>query len=120
MDARLVLVVDDEPDLCDLLKRYLERQGYAVETALTGEEAWDKVQRDPARFSAYLVDLTLPAMTGEVLAQRILGVHPSARILLSSGYAYDPARLNGNVAFLRKPFLPKELAEALAKLVAKE
>jgi CheY-like chemotaxis protein len=118
-----VLVVDDEPDLCLLLQKYLCRQGYEVDIAGSGEEAWEAVERHPGRFGTFLIDLALPGMTGAELARKLLDAQPSAKILLSSGYVFDPSRIDadsGRVAFLRKPFMPKQLAEALRELAGNE
>ncbi len=115
-----VLVVDDEPDLCQLLQRYLRRQGFEAEIALTGEEALRIVEAKPGWFDTFLVDLTLPGMGGDELASRLLHTEPAARFVLTSGYVFDPARVDGGVgrvSFLRKPFMPNQLADALRTLV---
>ena len=119
MKTARVLVVDDEPDLCHLIKRYLERIGHQVETALSGEEAWAAICRPTALFDVYLIDMTLPGIQGDELAERILSGQPGARIILSSGYAAERVDLQftrPGIRFLNKPYLPKELAELIEAL----
>lgn len=114
-----VLIVEDEPDLCSLLQKYLVRQGFEAEMAFSGEEAWKAVQLDPERFDAFLIDLSLPGISGDGLARKLLEAAPAAKILLSSGYAFDPAQLDASgrrVAFLKKPFMPTQLVEGLRTL----
>ena len=56
------LVADDEPQICELLSRFLTRRGYAVVTALTGEDALEEMrQRRP---DLLLLDLYLPKLDG--------------------------------------------------------
>ncbi len=121
MSGHTVLVVDDEPALRLLLSRYLSGLGYGVETAATGEIAWKAVQENPHRFQAFLIDLVLPG--GDELAARIVWSQVGARILLCSGYQFEPAhpRVNGSrLSFLQKPFVPSQLAEELGNLFLAE
>jgi DNA-binding NtrC family response regulator len=110
MGARL-LIVDDEPALLDLLKRYLERAGYQVETAGDSASALAAFQADPARYDMVITDLTLKGLGGEDLLERMREQNPGLRGLITSGYPHEP-RIAG-VGFLQKPFLPKMLVEAV-------
>jgi two-component system, cell cycle sensor histidine kinase and response regulator CckA len=110
---RRLLIVDDEPTLLQLLKRYLERQGYAVETAESGEEAVTMFDADPHRFDMVVTDLTLPGMNGAELLAKMRAKNAALPALISSGYPYEP-QLKG-VGFLLKPFLPQMLAEQITK-----
>jgi CheY-like chemotaxis protein len=60
--ARTVLVVDDEPDTCDLLQRYLSKQGFRVVTASSGEEALELAGR--LHPDAMTLDVMMPGMDG--------------------------------------------------------
>jgi CheY-like chemotaxis protein len=113
-----VLIVEDEPGVRALLHRYLQRAGYEVECAASAEEAMQWLERK-CRFDVFLVDLTLPGMSGSELARHILAEVPQAGILLTSGHAFDPdggELAHQRVAFLRKPFPPSELVGALHRL----
>ena len=63
-----ILVVDDEQDLCEILKFYLEAEGYKVITANSAEEA---LQQDIASFSLLLLDVMMGGMSGFQLAQHL-------------------------------------------------
>lgn len=63
-----VLVVDDEEDLCEILKFNLETQGYEVTTAYSGEEALEK---DIASFSLILLDVMMGGINGFDVARRL-------------------------------------------------
>ena len=115
MRVRRLLIVDDEPALLDLLKRYLERAGYQVHLAATPEEALAGFERDPEKFACVLTDLTLPGMSGEQLIERMRVHNPRLPAVISSGYPYSPR--TAATVFLQKPYLPKMLVEALEGLL---
>ena len=116
MGGARILVVDDEAPLLDLLKKYLERIGYQVETCSTPEGALDLFEADPARFSLVLTDLTLPGMDGEEMIARMRARAPKLRVIIASGYPYEPH--GKRTGYLQKPFLPKMLADQIQKMLA--
>jgi CheY-like chemotaxis protein len=115
-----VLVVEDEPVIRLLLGRYLARMGYQAEGVHSAEGALDLLTNG-TEFAAFVIDVTLPGMSGVELARRIVERYPAARIVLTSGYAYGPELLDaadGRVTFLRKPFQPAQLVAALTGRLA--
>lgn len=110
-----LLIVDDEPMLLQLLRRYLERQGYVVETCENAEQAIALFDADPGSFGMVVTDLTLPGANGAELIASLRTKNPSLPALISSGYPYEP-QLPG-VEFLQKPFLPPMLAEHIARVL---
>jgi CheY-like chemotaxis protein len=113
--ARRLLIVDDEPAVLDLLKRYLERLGYVVETTPSGEAALQLFEAGPERYDLVITDLNLPGIGGEELLKRMRERRPTQRALISSGYPHQPI-LSG-VGFLLKPYLPKMIAEAINQML---
>ena len=113
--SRPILLVDDEPALLDLLKKYLERLGYQVTACLSAEEALVQFEAEPDRHALVITDLTLKGMSGEEMIDRMRGIRPALKAILSSGYPHVPR--SKKTVFLQKPFLPKALAEAIARLV---
>jgi DNA-binding NtrC family response regulator len=111
-----ILLVDDEPMVLQLLRRYLERQGYEVEVCDSGEAAVLAFKRDPT-FDFVMADLTLPGIDGAQLIEQIRAIHPTVPALIASGYPYEP-QLQG-VGFLQKPFLPQMLADYIATALKK-
>ncbi len=67
--TRRILVVDDEPDLCELVAYNLERAGYEVETASDGGEALDAVAR--SRPALIILDLMMPRVSGQEVARKL-------------------------------------------------
>ena len=108
----MLLVVDDEPNLLDLLRRYLGRLGYEVEACGDAPEALARFEGKPESFSMVITDLSLPTLSGEELIERIRQIRPGLPAIITSGYAYQPRPGTG---FLQKPFLPQMLADAVEK-----
>jgi CheY-like chemotaxis protein/anti-sigma regulatory factor (Ser/Thr protein kinase) len=82
-----VLFVDDEEVLVRLGQKTLAALGYEVEVATQPAAALAMVRADPQRFALVLTDLTMPGMTGLVLATRLLQVRPGLPIVLMTGYS---------------------------------
>jgi DNA-binding NtrC family response regulator len=110
--ARL-LIVDDEATLLDLLKRYLGRLGYEVETASDPKAALAKFEASPQAYDLVLTDLTFAGLNGEEMIERMRALNSGLRAIITSGYPHRP-RLEG-VEFLQKPFLPQMLAEVVER-----
>jgi len=109
-----ILVVDDEPDLRDLVTQVLESGGYDVISAGSGAEAleqWAKCQRN---VHLLLTDIVMPdGLTGRQLASRLQAENPALRVLYTSGYtAGVPGTELANIEernFLPKPYRPSTL-----------
>ena len=115
-----LLLVDDEKPLLALLRKYLERQGYTVDICETGQAAITLCRREPCPFQLVVLDLKLPDMPGDAVLEVLLAGSPSLRVLISSGTPFSsaslPEPLRHRVGSLLKPFMPKELLEAIEQL----
>ncbi len=117
--ALSALVVDDDLDMCWVLKVTLEFSGYVVTTAQTGQEALRLANRDT--FPIAFIDVRLPDMDGLQLAVRMAQRCVNMKIVVISGY-YSPddrsiveALQTGRVhGFLAKPFQIEAIEAALA------
>jgi two-component system, NtrC family, sensor kinase len=113
-----ILVVDDEPDLRDLVSQVLESGGYRVLSAASGEEAlqqWAKRQGD---VQLLLTDIVMPdGLTGRMLADRLRSEDPRLRVIYTSGYTAGlPGTELANVEeqnFLAKPYRPATLLQVV-------
>src|SRR5690242_10321234 len=116
-----IIVVDDEPALLNLMQMYLGRLGYSVEKADTAAGALAVVDGNAGRFHVAVVDLTLPDRPGKDLALELAKMNPALKVLVCSGYPFEPEALQADVrtrfGFLQKPFLPKMLAAAVEELL---
>ncbi len=76
-NMKRILVVDDEQDLCEILKFNLETEGYEVETANSAEEA---LEMDIASFDLLLLDVMMGGMSGFQLAKQLKGNPMTANV----------------------------------------
>jgi two-component system cell cycle sensor histidine kinase/response regulator CckA len=117
-----ILVVDDDPAVLSVIVKSLERLGYSVQQASTGEEALaiaDNYFAEPV--DMLIVDVVLPGMTGPELADRLLVDRPRLEVLYISGYTPNTVAYHGRAglesAFLRKPFTPDGLGRRVRDLL---
>jgi len=110
MGKASVLVVDDEHKIREVVRTYLEHDGYAVFTARTGEEALEAAQRLGP--DLVILDLMLPDMPGEEVARSLRAISEVPIIMLTAKASEDDrvAGLHlGADDYLAKPFSPREL-----------
>src|SRR5512134_3690601 len=79
-----ILVVDDEDDIRAVVRQMLSREGYTVLDAADPHQALRLAAKEPV--DLLLTDVVMPLMRGTELAQRLLAVVPSAKVLLMSAY----------------------------------
>jgi signal transduction histidine kinase len=116
--AETILVVDDDHDVRDMMTNYLSEIGYVVHEADHGEAAL-ALQKSVSP-QLMIIDFSMPGINGAEIVKAARIVQPSLSILFISGYA-DSAALEaamGSAPFLRKPFLPAELATAVRAALA--
>ncbi|MCH7887363.1 MAG: response regulator [Candidatus Marinimicrobia bacterium] len=100
-----ILIVDDEPMLCQSYRRFLTKSGYNVETAMDGKSAlkvFDQFSPD-----VIIADIQMPGMDGFQFAEQIWKKTPNQKIIFSSGFAYVEDIKNklerDNLMFFKKP-----------------
>jgi two-component system cell cycle sensor histidine kinase/response regulator CckA len=119
--SETVLLVEDEEQVRVLASLALQRAGYTVIEAQRPEEAIDAASRHSGPIHLILTDVVMPGMNGRVMVERLVSRYPETRILFMSGYTDDALAPHGvapgDVAFLNKPFTPKELAERVREVL---
>ena len=110
MGSATILVVDDERKIRDLVRSYLEREGYSVLVADTGQRALETIER--AKPDLLVLDLMLPDLSGEEVARTVRS-HSSVPIIMLTAKAAEDERVGGLRLgaddYLVKPFSPREL-----------
>jgi two-component system sensor histidine kinase BarA len=117
--TRWVLLADDDVAVLQVTRLMLESMGYAVDTALHGDEAVKKLQT--RAYSAVILDCWMPVMDGFEAARRIRRLRASVPIIALTGSqsarARNKAQEAGMDTFLSKPIQFDELQRVLASLV---
>jgi len=105
-----ILVVDDEPQIVDLLQSYLQRDGFAVDQAVEGEGALTAFSR--LRPDLVILDLMLPKVDGREVCRRIREVSQTPIIMLTARDEETDKLLGlelGADDYITKPFSPREV-----------
>ena len=117
-----VLVVDDEEDLRDIMRRMLERRGFATLVAGDREQAIAVCQEHPGVIDVLVTDLNLPGVTGGDLARAATELRPEMGVVYISGLPKDLAVTKGLIGpdalLVKKPFTSDVLLEALRSILA--
>jgi len=110
-----ILIVDDEPLMCDSLKVLLTRDGYETRTSCTGREAMDCFVTQ--HFDVVLLDMHIPDMNGLQLMDHIRKQCPEAFVVVITGHASVDSTVEslrrGAFDYLRKPFEHEELLKTV-------
>jgi CheY-like chemotaxis protein len=118
--------MDDEPLIRDVVTDMLSELGYEVHAAADGAEALALYSQATAKglpFDAVIMDLTVPGgMGGREAMERLRGLDPEVRAIVSSGYSADPIlssfRDYGFRDVVAKPYTVSRLAQVLERVLA--
>jgi CheY-like chemotaxis protein len=127
-----ILIVDDEPDVRDAVKRVLDRAGYSVHTTDSAADAMAELER--TRTDVVITDIIMPKIDGVQLIESIRKLFPAVRIIAISGggnfgiAAYQPQAITttaylasaeqaGAHLALTKPFESIDLIQAIEKVL---
>lgn len=118
-----VLVVDDELFVRSVAQAVLEDEDFTTLGASDGDEALAIFAQQRQSIDLVLLDLTMPGLGGEETLRRLRQMAPDVDVVITSGQrqAFDADHLTVSPApeFLRKPYRPHELVEALQRTLAR-
>jgi DNA-binding response OmpR family regulator len=110
MSAETILLVDDEPNIIELARMYLEQDGFKVVSAQDGQAALDRILSDPPDF--VVLDLMLPTLDGWEVCKRVRA-RSDIPILMLTARDEDIDKIVGLELgaddYMTKPFNPREL-----------
>ena len=120
-ERRTVLVVDDEEDLRDIMRRMLERRGFATLVAGDSDQAIAVCRDHPGVIDVLVTDLGLPGVSGGDLARNASAIRPEMGVVYISGLPKDIAVTKGLIApdalLVKKPFTSDLLLGALRSIL---
>lgn len=112
-----ILVVDDEESLLSVLSQVLNREGFQVTVAASGEEAWEIFKKDPVPL--VIADIVMPGMSGIELLLKIKEEYPESQVIIMTSYAsfetVTKALRHGAYDYLIKPFEDLDVISTAAK-----
>jgi PAS domain S-box-containing protein len=116
-----ILLVEDDLAVRSMTQTLLERQGYSVMSAGSGQEALNIAARSHDRIDLVLTDVGMPGMSGPQFIERLRNANGHVPVLFMSGHAPDQMLTHGIVAegdlLLRKPFTPSALSIAVRSVL---
>ena len=112
-----ILLVDDEQQIIDIERRILEYLGYRVTSKMDSEDALKEFSDRPDEFDLVITDMTMPKMTGDQLAQKLMAINPLVPVILCTGFnetiTEEKALAMGIDKFVMKPIVKDKLAHTV-------
>ncbi len=114
-----ILVIDDEPYICEAFEDLLKMMGYNVIACQAPRKAINIIREKQKEIDLAIVDMVMPEMDGEELFKNIMEIQPEIKVIIASGYTKDKRVekliAKGAAGFIQKPFNPSSLSIAIRK-----
>jgi len=116
-----ILLVDDDAAVARLETQMLKRLGYRVTTHCDSLDALNTFEADPFAYDLVITDMTMPKMTGDQLAEKILAVRSEIPVVICTGFSEtvgkEQAESKGIKGFLMKPVIKSDLAKKVREVL---
>jgi PAS domain S-box-containing protein len=116
-----ILVVDDEEVILSVCRGILEKLGYRIMVAKSGQEAVERYRENQQEIDLILMDMVMPGMGGEETFDRLRSINPKVRIILSTGFSLEgkAGQLleKGCRGFIQKPFKMNLLSQTIREVL---
>ena len=116
-----ILIVDDDKSIVKMEKRMLERLGYHVSDQTSSIDALKAFEAQPGFYDLVITDMTMPNMTGEQLAKKLIVIKPEIPIIMCTGFSEtinkEKSEFLGIKGFLMKPMVKSEMGHAVRKVL---
>jgi len=120
MTSPYILIAEDEKHTRLALNLVLRQAGFSVILAINGQDAYEKIQQQPANrpISLIITDFKMPELDGLSLIDKLQGAGISIPIMVITGYG-DKELLRqlhkrGHASYIDKPFIPEEVLHQIA------
>jgi PAS domain S-box-containing protein len=122
--AGTILVVDDEPLICDLASVQLGQLGYTALAVEDGERAISTFRERRHEIDLVILDVMMPGMSGRECLRKIREIEPGVKAIFATGYSSEEleerARDPDGAEFLQKPYRLQQLSETVARALARD
>ncbi len=117
-----ILIVEDDVAFATMLKTFLEKRDYKVETSFTAADAFKKLKQE--KFDLLLTDVRLPDTEGLEILMEVKEKYPSSQVIMMTNYAEInmavKAMKNGAFDYVSKPFRPESILQTLENALSQE
>ncbi len=122
MEPVKILVVDDESQICQNVKKILSKKNFKVTSALNAQEALEKLARES--FALLISDIVMPGQNGLSLLKMVKEQWPLTKAVIMTAYASTDTAMKairlGALDYIQKPFTPDELRTRVDKALSGE
>jgi signal transduction histidine kinase/CheY-like chemotaxis protein len=116
-----ILLVDDEAQIVFMMRQMLNHLGYRVTTRTSSIEALEVFAVSPGKFDIIITDQTMPNMTGDELALKLMSIRKDIPVIICTGFSEkiseEKARKKGIRALLMKPVIKQEMARTIREVL---
>ena len=119
---RSVIVVDDEPDTCSVIKKFIDGKSYRVSTFTNPSLALEYFKQEPEKYNILITDIRMPEMNGFELARNVKSISPQTKVVAMTAFEINPSEFEKVLphtvieAFMKKPISMQQLKEVLENL----
>ncbi len=121
---KTILLVEDEEMVADIGRQMLERLGYGVLLARSGQEGLNLYEEHRHSIDLVILDMVMPGMGGAEVFTRLKAINPQVAVLLSSGYIMNSQARetldSGCRGFIQKPFSIEQLSHKIREVLSDE
>lgn len=118
--TRRVMLIDDEPDVLNVIQKILEAAGFEVLAFHVAQDALDAFHKDPEEIHVVITDMTMPGLSGVEVAVDIKALRPDCPVIVSTGYAVAGTDHPGFDGILQKPYRSDVLIDLLKSVMNTE
>jgi two-component system response regulator ChvI len=121
-DKKSILIVDDEPDICEVLKRSLDGNGYRISTFTDPVLALEHFKLVPDGYDVLITDVRMPQLSGFELARSIKSLNADTRVIVMTAFEINRSEFEKVLpsssidAFLTKPASVAKVRETVENL----
>jgi len=110
-----ILVIDDEPDICEIVEMVLESSGFKVITCLSGQAGLAAFEKYRGKIRLVLLDIAMPGTNGLQVLEQFKAQQPDVPVILVSGYVGNSkeAISLGAASVITKPFTLDQLEKQI-------
>ena len=120
--GKSILIVDDEADICTMMKKALAGDEYRVSTFTSPTLALEHLKQEPEKYDTVVTDVRMPAMSGFALARAVKSINPRTKVVLMTAFEINPSEFEKVMphsiieGFLKKPVSVHNLKEMIVKI----
>jgi DNA-binding NtrC family response regulator len=118
-----LLIVDDDPDIVQVLKRGLQKNSFLVNAFTNPEEALQSFKSDAESYCLVVSDMRMPALSGMQLARKVKEINPNVKVVLMTAFeirdnefskVFPSTHVDG---FVQKPIGIRDLTDKILSLI---